>query len=248
MKKMILGWKSSRPKELLDEFLTKLSQHVASHRKIYFSVPNGFMKELTIAHPTLKFGAQEVLPLTEDSFTKSIAIELLQANNASFALVHSDEQELSEKIKKLFSAHIIPMVCCGDTTSQERNDPSIEDYIRSQLDVLKELSEEELQTISLIYTPHWINHSKFTPESNELEEAFRQFVSFVEQFFPGKNISRTAYCLLPKHFSSLEKAMKIEVISGFYIEDSYPYLDELLALSSKEIQPNEPESQEVVDI
>ena len=249
MKKLILGWRASRPPEILTDFLAKIVQFKASEG-IYFPVPYGKIKDLSISHPTLKFGAKHMLPTLEESFTKSIALELLKTNNTSFVLVVPDETNGShwvDQIPLLRSCNIVPIVCCGDPASRENNSHALE-QLKEQLLVLKKLSDDDLDFISLIYAPKWINHSLFIPNLTEVHDSFNQFLSIIDELLPGKIKKQASFCLLPNQIHSLEDALKLNDIEGFFIEDGYPFLDEILSYASTGIHVGSQESQEVADI
>ena len=112
----------------------------------------------------LIISSQNVHHLSSGAYTGEVSTEMLQAINVNWAIIgHSERRtyfnETSEacnlKIKKLLSAHMTPLYCCGEsleTYDKGNTKPFVKDQI---IKGFKDVSKEDASKVVIAYEPIW---------------------------------------------------------------------------------------------
>lgn len=112
----------------------------------------------------LIISSQNVHHLSSGAYTGEVSTEMLQALNVQWAIIgHSERRtynnETSEacnlKIKKLLSAKMTPLYCCGEslkTYEDGQTKPFVKDQI---IKGFKDVSKEDAAKVVIAYEPIW---------------------------------------------------------------------------------------------
>lgn len=118
---------------------------------------------LELKNSSVKVGAQNCHTASKGAFTGEVSAEMLASVGIQYCLVgHSerrayffeDDDELSQKMKQLFTSGIQPIFCCGESL-EDRKDQSYLEVIEQQLELLWGFSEEKFNRIIIAYEPVW---------------------------------------------------------------------------------------------
>ena len=112
----------------------------------------------------LIISSQNVHHLSSGAYTGEVSTEMLQAINVNWAIIgHSERRtynnETSEacnlKIKKLLSAHMTPLYCCGESL-ETYDKGSTKPFVKDQIvKGFKDVSKEDASKVVIAYEPIW---------------------------------------------------------------------------------------------
>ncbi len=134
-------------------------------------------------------GAQNVSKDPIGAHTGEIAASQLKSYKTFYCIVgHSERrcnqqesnEEIAEKIKRLYEEDIIPILCVGET-KEERNAGKVNQVIEEELNIAtKDLTEEQKNRLIIAYEPIWSIGTGLIPTNQEIEEVFQ----FIKSLFP----------------------------------------------------------------
>ena len=111
----------------------------------------------------IEIGAQNFHFETKGAFTGEVSASQLKALGCSWVLVGHSERRvlfnegasiLSKKINAALESNLQIIYCCGESSS-EREEGKHFDKVRDQIAILKSLTNESMQNISIAYEPVW---------------------------------------------------------------------------------------------
>lgn len=169
-KKLLMGnWKMNKTSSEAKEFVEACGDIVktAKEHNIDIGVAPTYLSLCCAAKHApsgLIISAQNVHHLSSGAYTGEVSTEMLQALNVNWAIIgHSERRtyynETSEacnlKIKKLLSAKMIPLYCCGEsleTYDKGETKPFVKDQI---VKGFKGVSKEDAVKVVIAYEPIW---------------------------------------------------------------------------------------------
>lgn len=140
--------------------------------------PSIYISDLISNHPLIEVGAQNFYFEEKGAFTGEISPFQLKNIGCNYVLIgHSERRELfdesnellSKKMRSALDANLKIIYCCGETL-QEREEGSHLEKIQSQLEILKSLTNDELNAISIAYEPIWAIGTGLTATLGQAEE------------------------------------------------------------------------------
>lgn len=140
----------------------------------------------------LGLGAQNVHWESDGAFTGEISPRMLADLRCDFCIVgHSERREMfgetdesvNKKVKALFRADIVPIVCVGETLAT-REAGDTEKYVRSQvLAGIDGISAEEASRVVIAYEPIWAIGTGRTPTPEGANDVARTIRATVGAMF-----------------------------------------------------------------
>jgi len=110
----------------------------------------------------LKIGAQDCF-FQEGAFTGQISVSMLKNLGCKYVIVgHSEKRAVGEKdkminlkLKASLEKHLIPILCIGETSRQQKNNQTskiLKEQLRKDL---KSISKKDIERIVIAYEPIW---------------------------------------------------------------------------------------------
>ncbi len=127
-------------------------------------------------------GAQNVSINDEGAYTGEIPANYLKTSGVEYCIVgHSERreyqretnEEINEKVKKLFENGITPILCVGETKEQRENNEQASVVTEEITKAIKELTEEEKNKLIVAYEPVWSIGTGLVPTLEQIDEVIR---------------------------------------------------------------------------
>ena len=138
-------------------------------------------------------GAQNVSKYITGPHTGEISSKQLKSYGVKYCIVgHSERRQeqnesnkdTNEKIKMLLNEGITPVLCVGET-KEERDNNTYKELITKEInDAIKDLNEEEQESIIVAYEPIYSIGTGIIPKNNEIEEIFK----LIKEILPTNKI------------------------------------------------------------
>ena len=153
-----------------------LSAHTETEIVIF--PPSIYISDLISHDSQIEVGAQNFFSEKKGAFTGEISPFQLKNLGCNYVLIghserrelfHESKESLSKKMRSALDANLKIIYCCGETL-QEREEGSHLDKIQSQLEILKSLTNDELNAISIAYEPIWAIGTGLTATPAQAEE------------------------------------------------------------------------------
>jgi len=180
-KKIIAAnWKMNLMREEAISLFNGVKKGLSAHKETEIVVfpPSIYISDLISNHPLIEVGAQNFYFEEKGAFTGEISPFQLKNIGCNYVLIgHSERRELfdesnellSKKMRSALDANLKIIYCCGETL-QEREEGSHLEKIQSQLEILKSLTNDELNAISIAYEPIWAIGTGLTATPGQAEE------------------------------------------------------------------------------
>ncbi|MDC1203438.1 triose-phosphate isomerase [Crocinitomicaceae bacterium] len=180
-KKIIAAnWKMNLMREEAISLFNGVKKGLSAHKETEIVVfpPSIYISDLISNHPLIEVGAQNFYFEEKGAFTGEISPFQLKNIGCNYVLIgHSERRELfdesnellSKKMRSALDANLKIIYCCGETL-QEREEGSHLEKIQSQLEILKSLTNDELNAISIAYEPIWAIGTGLTATLGQAEE------------------------------------------------------------------------------
>ena len=138
-------------------------------------------------------GAQNVSKYITGPHTGEISSKQLKSYGVKYCIVgHSERRQeqnesnkdTNEKIKMLLNEGITPVLCVGET-KEERDNNTYKEVITKEInDAIKDLNEEEQESIIVAYEPIYSIGTGIIPKNTEIEEIFK----LIKEILPTNKI------------------------------------------------------------
>jgi len=180
-KKIIAAnWKMNLMRDEAISLFNGVKKGLSAHKETEIVVfpPSIYISDLISNHPLIEVGAQNFYFEEKGAFTGEISPFQLKNIGCNYVLIgHSERRELfdesnellSKKMRSALDANLKIIYCCGETL-QEREEGSHLEKIQSQLEILKSLTNDELNAISIAYEPIWAIGTGLTATLGQAEE------------------------------------------------------------------------------
>ena len=163
-------------------------------------------------------GSQNVSKFENGAYTGEISASQLKSYGVKYSIVgHSERREyqketdedIREKIKRLFESDITPILCVGETL-EERNNNQVEEVLNRELSfVEKDLSKEEQERIIIAYEPIWSIGTGVIPTNEQIEEVFH----FIKKKLPKTSVLYGGSA----NDENIDELKKISLIDGYLL-------------------------------
>lgn len=147
-----------------------------------------------LAGTGISWGAQNVYPADKGAYTGEISPSMLSELGCAYAICgHSERRQLfgetdafiHEKIKALFAAHIVPILCVGET-AEERERGETEAVISREVALgIEGLALEEAARLVIAYEPVWAIGKGEAATPGDAESVCAFIRSVVEKQYGG---------------------------------------------------------------
>ena len=138
-------------------------------------------------------GAQNVSKYITGPHTGEISSKQLKSYGVKYCIVgHSERRQeqnesnkdTNEKIKMLLNEGITPVLCVGET-KEERDNNTYKEVITKEInDAIKDLNEEEQESIIVAYEPIYSIGTGIIPTNSEIAEIFK----LIKEILPTNKI------------------------------------------------------------
>ncbi len=136
-----------------------------------------------------KVGSQNVFIIDRGSYTGEISPLQLKSFGIKYTIVgHSerriyfneDDNLIEKKLIASLKQNIKPILCVGETIEEKKLNRTIQ-VLKRQLNILKNVTQEELVDILIAYEPIWAVGSGKTPSLNEIEETVIYIKEYIQR-------------------------------------------------------------------
>ena len=175
------NWKMNLLRKEAISLFNGLSKSLSDHKgaEVVVFPPSIYLADLLkVTNTDIHVGAQNFYFEEKGAYTGEVSATQLKDLGCSYALVGHSERRiifaesnelLFKKIKAGIKAGLHIIYCCGESLEQRElgNEKTI---IREQIEVLRKLSTEELNKISIAYEPIWAIGTGVTASPSQAEE------------------------------------------------------------------------------
>lgn len=175
------NWKMNLLRKEAVSLFNGLSQNLLDDKdaEVVVFPPSIYLADLLqVTNTAIHVGAQNFYFEEKGAYTGEVSATQLKDLGCSYALVGHSERRiifaesnelLFKKIKAGIKAGLHIIYCCGESLEQRElgNEKTI---IREQIEVLRTLSTEELNKISIAYEPIWAIGTGVTASPSQAEE------------------------------------------------------------------------------
>jgi triosephosphate isomerase len=132
-----------------------------------------------VKNSVIKLAAQNMHSANSGAFTGEISVDMLKSVGCSYVILgHSErrtifgetDEFINEKVVHAFNNGIIPILCCGESLEERENGTTfsiVEAQIRAGL---KNLSNDQIETIIIAYEPIWAIGTGKTASPEQAQE------------------------------------------------------------------------------
>ncbi len=196
------NWKMNKTHLEAMRLVQEIGHELADHdpRKVEVAVCPPFTSLRTIQtlidadRYELVLGAQNMYAATEGAYTGEVAPGMLKALNCTYVIVgHSERRELlgetddevAAKAALAFDTGLIPIVCCGETSS-ERAAGDTRSKVEGQMRAaLGGLPGERSRSVVIAYEPIWAIGTGETATPEDAQDTISYIRSVLESLFGG---------------------------------------------------------------
>ena len=149
----------------------------------------------------VEVGAQNCYSKESGAFTGETAPNFIKAVGAKYVILgHSERREyfgetdalLSDKVKAVLDAGLIPLFCCGETLPQ-REEGIHFDFVKGQLTAgLFDLPESEFKKVVIAYEPIWAIGTGVTASSAQAQEMHKELRAHVASKYGAEVADETS--------------------------------------------------------
>ncbi|MDR0789880.1 MAG: triose-phosphate isomerase [Bacteroidales bacterium] len=124
-------------------------------------------------------GAQNVSKFDNGAYTGEISAKMLEDMNIYYCIVgHSERrkyfnetnEDIAEKVKRLFEVDITPIVCVGESLEQRESGNHFGIIKKQVVEGLFHLSNEQMENVIIAYEPIWAIGTGRTATSQQAQE------------------------------------------------------------------------------
>ncbi|MDA3847195.1 MAG: triose-phosphate isomerase [Vallitaleaceae bacterium] len=184
MRKMIIAgnWKMNKTVDEAINLINELKPLVATDAaEVVFCPPTiALMAAVEAAKGSnISIGAQNMYYEESGAYTGETAPNMLTSIGVKYVIIgHSERREyfgetndtVNKKVHKAIEHGLIPIMCCGETLEQRKQDITI-DFVNQQIKVgLLDVSKEDAKKVVVAYEPIWAIGTGVTASSEQAEE------------------------------------------------------------------------------
>ena len=154
----------------------------------------------TLKGSSIQLAAQNCFPETSGAFTGEVSPDFLQDAGCNYVIVgHSERRQLlnetdafiNQKLLKVITTGLKPILCIGETLQQRQND-QMQEVLRTQLKGgLENLSAAQMAPMVIAYEPVWAIGTGKTATNDQAQEAHRFIRNLLQQIYNSEIAAQT---------------------------------------------------------
>ncbi len=154
----------------------------------------------TLKGSSIQLAAQNCFPETSGAFTGEVSPDFLQDAGCNYVIVgHSERRQLlnetdafiNQKLLKVITTGLKPILCIGETLQQRQND-QMQEVLRTQLKGgLGNLSAAQMAPMVIAYEPVWAIGTGKTATNDQAQEAHRFIRNLLQQIYNSEIAAQT---------------------------------------------------------
>ncbi|MDD4395669.1 MAG: triose-phosphate isomerase [Bacteroidales bacterium] len=202
--KLVIGnWKMNLSFEEAEDLTTAIEESLEDlnlKTEVVLCPPFTYLELVTDHADEANFyaGAQNCCQFKNGAFTGEVSAEMLVSLGVEFCIVgHSERRKyfgetnavVAEKVNRLMEEELIPVVCCGESLEERKNNSHFQVVEKQIKESLFHLNKEEMEHIVIAYEPIWAIGTGETATPAQAEEMHAFIRSLVEK----KYGTETAY-------------------------------------------------------
>ncbi|MBI2651778.1 triose-phosphate isomerase [Candidatus Woesearchaeota archaeon] len=176
---------------------------------------------------SIKLGAQNIYFEEKGAFTGEISASMVKDAGCEYVILgHSERRQyfnesdelISKKVKSALKNSLKVILCIGETLEQ-RNNNSTFNVLQNQLErCLKDVSEKEIENISIAYEPVWAIGTGKNATSEQAEEAHKFIRSLLSKIC-NKNAAANAIIIYggSVNENNIADFMRIKDVNGVLV-------------------------------
>ncbi len=194
------NWKMNKTIDEAIDFVTKLQEKLNDSEQVDILVAPPALAIHPVAQALphsspIQIAAQNVHPEPAGAFTGELSAPMLKAAGASHCLVghserrqlfHEDDAFLNRKLKALLKEQLKPIFCIGESLEEREAGKTFERVASQLTEGLKNISKEELLSITIAYEPIWAIGTGKTATPEQAQEVHAFLRSQLAQLYDEK--------------------------------------------------------------
>ncbi len=243
MKLVVGNQKAYLQKSEVINFIEKTKSELCKNAVI---CPSSLYMEYFKENSSYILGGQNVAMLDTGTATGEITAKQLKEMNAKYTIVgHSerranqkeDSEMLVGKIKRLYENEITSILCVGEGREVKEQD-STKDFVGKQLiDVLDNLTKEEIASLVIAYEPVWAISTGGAPSVTPTNEEIADVVSYIKDLVNDKyEVSLKVLYGGSVNSKNIETLNEITQVDGYLIGGASVKPDEFNYIMEKCLQ------------
>lgn len=234
---LLIQYKAESSLEETEKAVQGWLNEIRNAFQLYFVVPLSYISSLSkqFSEKGVRFGAEMMLDIASESFTKTVAIPLLKTSEASFALIGSEAEKklypnhdlYKDKAVAALEEKITPIVCFGESFEEHVEGKSTE-TIKLQLKEYETIPKEQLERFLFLYEISWLSQISLEAEQ-PIIQSFDQVKNLFTEIF-GEDHHFKLICAVPAHTPILSKLIQSIHSDGYFFGSLYP--QETISLAS----------------
>lgn len=200
MRKPVMAgnWKMNKTRDEALQFIYAVSDKLPSKDKLdsIICAPAIILRDLVKRQgDNLRIGAQNSHFAESGAYTGEVSPVMLSSTGVEYVILgHSErrayfnetDETVNLKIKAALSHDLKPIVCCGESL-EERENGTTHSVLEKQITLgLKDIKEEELETIIIAYEPIWAIGTGKVASAEMADEACGYIRSLIEKLYSKK--------------------------------------------------------------
>lgn len=188
------NWKMNKTYLEAKEFVARLNQYPSFDTEVILAVPSLYADTLYINNqkPNVHIVLQNVSEHEAGAYTGEISARMIASLAMKYCLVghserrtmyHETDKTIAEKIAKLVSANVLPILCIGESLEQRNSEQTFQ-ILTQQLKIgLSQLQQDSISKILIAYEPVWAIGTGVTATAQQAAEVHAFIYDYLCQHY-----------------------------------------------------------------